>query len=104
MARNLIDFTHGFGDAAQLSRVLQHLRKYRPGWELYLQALRGKESVGRGYCNRVWHDQEPSPDHAFFDRVYGLEWFENYNAYTDATNSKVTRGTPAMISGIMLKR
>jgi FkbM family methyltransferase len=86
----LLHFTHGLGDAVQLTCVLQHLRKYRPDWELYLQALRGKHSAGHGWCRRVWHDQEPPPDRAFFDRVFRLEWYENYNAYTDCPNTKVT--------------
>ena len=72
MPRALIHFTHGLGDAVQLTCVLQHLQKYRPDWELYLQAQRGKHSVGHGYCRRVWHDQEPSPDHAFFHQVFKL--------------------------------
>jgi hypothetical protein len=59
MPKVLIHFTHGLGDAVQLTSVLQHLQKYRPDWELHLQALRGKESVDRGYCTRVWHDQVP---------------------------------------------
>jgi FkbM family methyltransferase len=86
----LIHFTHGLGDAVQLTCVLQHLRKYRPDWELYLQALRGKHSAGYGHCRRVWHDQEPQPDHAFFDRVFRLGWYENYNGYPDCPNTKVT--------------
>src|SRR5262249_29902419 len=39
---------------------------------------------------RVWHDQEPSPDHAFFDQVFKLGWYENYNRYADCPNTKVT--------------
>jgi FkbM family methyltransferase len=90
MPRVLIHLTHGLGDAVQLTSVFQHLRKYRPTWELYLQAQRGKHSVGRGYCLRVWHDQEPSPDHAAFDRVFRLDWWENYNGCGNCPNTKVT--------------
>ncbi len=84
----LIHFTHGLGDAVQLTVVLQHLARLRPDWELYLQALRGKHSAGHGYCLRVWHDQEPSPDHAAFDRVYRLDWWECYSTYTDSPSTK----------------
>src|SRR5512136_3011602 len=90
MPNVLIHFTHGIGDAVQLTCVFQHLRKYRPTWELFLQAMRGKHSAGNGYCRRIWHDQEPSPDHAAFDRVFALNWCENYNAYGDCPNTKVT--------------
>ncbi len=38
----------------------------------------------------VWHDQEPGPDHAFFHQVVKLAWWENYNAYADCSNTKVT--------------
>jgi hypothetical protein len=90
MPRILIHFTHGLGDAVQLTCVFQHLQKYRPDWELNLQAQRGKHSVGHGYCQRVWHDQEPSPDHAFFHHVFKLDWWENYNCYSGCPNTKVT--------------
>ena len=39
---------------------------------------------------RVWHDQEPSPDHGFFHQVFKLGWLENYNSYGDCPNTKVT--------------
>lgn len=90
MKKILIQFTHGLGDAVQLTCVLQHLKKYRPDWQLYLIAKRGKHSVGYGYCEKVWHDQEPAPDPASFDHAFDLGWFENYNGYTDCPNTKVT--------------
>ncbi len=78
MKRILIKFTHGLGDAVQLTVALQHLRKYRPDWELYLHAKRGKHSVGYGYCTQVWHDQEPGPDEKQFHHIFDLGWYENY--------------------------
>jgi FkbM family methyltransferase len=90
MPKVLIHFTHGLGDAVQLTCVFQHLQKYRPDWDLYLQAQRGKHSVGNGYCQRIWHEQEPGPDHGFFHQVFKLDWWENYNAYADCPNTKVT--------------
>lgn len=61
MQRTLIHFTHGLGDAVQLTCIFQHLQKYRADWELYLQAQRDKQSAGQGYCKRVRHDQEAGP-------------------------------------------
>ena len=46
--------------------------------------------MGHGHCVRIWDDQEPEPDHAAFDKIFDLAWYENYNAYPDTTNSKVT--------------
>jgi len=85
-----INFTHGLGDAVQLTSVLQHLQKYRPEAELYLRARRGKQSVGHGYCRKVWHDQEKQPSSQDFDVTYDLGWWENYNAYSDVPCTKVT--------------
>lgn len=70
--------------------MLQHLQKYRPDWELFLLAKRGKHSAGTGYCSRIWHDQEPAPDRKDFDRCFDLGWYENYNAYADVPSTKVT--------------
>lgn len=87
----LIKFWHGLGDAVQVGIVLRHLKKYRPNWELFLIAKRGKESAAKGFCERVWHDQEPQPDDATFDRIYTLDWEENYCRYPDRPNTKVTK-------------
>lgn len=88
MARILIEFPHGLGDTAQLTVVLQHLQHYRPDWELFVKAQRGKHTAALGYCTRVWHDQEPNPDHAFFDVVYELDWWECYTAYPTHPSTK----------------
>lgn len=86
----LFRFTHGLGDSVQLTSVFAHLAKYRPDMELYLLALRGKHSSGRGHCKQIWHDQEPAPSVEEFQSFYDLGWWENYNSYTDCTNTKVT--------------
>jgi FkbM family methyltransferase len=89
--RVLIEFDHGIGDAIQLTAVLQHLRKYRPEWELYLWALRGKHSVGHGYCKRVWHDQQLKPAREDFDRVFKLDWWECGHCYADSPSTKAAQ-------------
>ncbi|OAI41022.1 hypothetical protein AYO40_00650 [Planctomycetaceae bacterium SCGC AG-212-D15] len=86
--RVLIDFALGLGDSVQLTVVLQHLRRFRPEWDLYLRIGRGKHPVGRGYCHRVWHDQEPGPPEQDFDQVLRLGWFECYTAYADHPSTK----------------
>lgn len=84
----LIDFMHGLGDSVQLTIVLQHLRRHRPDWNLFLRALRGKHSVGFGYCERVWHEQEEQPDPKFFHKTYKLDWWECYSTFTDSPSTK----------------
>lgn len=87
--RTLIKFNHGLGDSVQLTCVFRHLKKYRPDWDLYLRAKRGKHTAGRGHCVRVWHDQEEAPPRDFH-QTFDLPWWENYNGYGDCPNSKVT--------------
>jgi len=84
----LIDFSHGLGDAVQLTLVLQHLQKYHPTWDLNLFALIGKHSVGKGYCSNIWHDKEARPNKDIFDRQYNLQWVECYSTYTDSPSTK----------------
>lgn len=86
----LIIFNHGLGDAVQFTSVLQHLKKYKPEWEISLLAKRGKHSAALGYCEQIWHDQEPAPDQAAFEKVFDLGWWENSNRYGDCPNTKVT--------------
>lgn len=88
MQKVLIRSTHGAGDLVQLTIILQHLKKYQPNWELYLQCLIGKHPAGYGYCKRVWHDKEPQPNKGEFDRVYNLAWNECYNTYSDSPSTK----------------
>jgi FkbM family methyltransferase len=84
----LIRFTHGLGDAVQLTAVLRHLERYRPGWEVDVCSGVGKHSLFRGLCRRTFTDRD-GYDRGY-DHVYDLGWYENYNHYPDCPNTKVT--------------
>lgn len=85
----LIRFTHGLGDAVQLTVVLKHLAKYRPDWQVDVWGLVGKHTAWRGLCRAVYSDRDPAPG-KIYQQVFELGWHENYNGYPDRPNSKVT--------------
>lgn len=87
----LIRFTHGLGDAVQLTVVLQHLREFRPDWNVYVWAMRGKHSAAAGLCKRVWHDQEAFTTELHFDNVFDLGWWECYESYADSPSTKACK-------------
>jgi FkbM family methyltransferase len=88
--RILVRFTHGLGDAVQLTVVLRHVQKHRPDWVVDMYSLRGKHSAFYGLCRRSYHEQEAERPGGPYANEYDLGWFENYNGYTDRPNSKVT--------------
>src|SRR6516162_7942415 len=90
MAKILLRFPHGLGDAVQLTVVLKHLARYRPEWQVDVYCGRGKHSALRGLCRHVYHDQEPQPPACEYDTVADVGWYENYSRFTDRPNSKIT--------------
>lgn len=88
MPRVLIRFTHGLGDNVQLGCVLGHLRRHRPDWEVHLLTQPGKETLFRGRCASAVADERELA--GGFDHTFDLGWYENYNAYPDCPNTKVT--------------
>lgn len=90
MARVLLRFTHGLGDAAQFTCVLKHLRAYRPDWIVDVVSGRGKHSAFRGLCRASYHEHEPRPSEGEYDQIVYVNWCENYNRYNDRPNSKIT--------------
>lgn len=89
MVRVLLHFPHGLGDVIQFSVVLKHLAKYRPDWQVTVRCGRGKHSALVGQCARVSHDQEEAPPGPY-DTEATLGWYENYSAFEDRPNSKIT--------------
>jgi ADP-heptose:LPS heptosyltransferase len=90
VAKILLRFSHGLGDVVQFVVVLKHLKKHRPDWQIDVRCGRGKHSALRGFCNAVWHDQEPEPPHKLYDTVADIGWYENYLHFGDRPNSKIT--------------
>lgn len=84
--RILIEFGFGLGDSVQLTIVLQHLKKYRPDWDIDLATWPGREGVGLGYCGRIYCP-EPIP-YTEYDTIHKLFWFEADQPYHDAPSTQ----------------
>lgn len=88
--RVLIRFSHGLGDAVQLSVVLKHLAKYRTTWSVDVVSRVGKHTAMRGLCNASYSERDSRPVESSYAAIYDLLWLENYNGYADRPNSKIT--------------
>jgi ADP-heptose:LPS heptosyltransferase len=87
----LIKFTHGLGDAVQLTIVLKHLMRYRPEWRVDVAATTGKQSAFHGLCRRAYIMGREEPDYNRYDRVLTLRWAEcSGTAYEHYPNTKAT--------------
>ena len=73
----------------QLSVVLKHLKKYRPNWQVDVLCGRGKHGALGSLCHQVYYEQA-QVNGVHYDQAIDLYWWENYNAYTDKPNSKIT--------------
>jgi hypothetical protein len=85
----LLKFSHGLGDAVQLTCVPPHLAKHRPEWTLDIASKIGKHSAFRGQCRRSWIlDREQIPERDY-RHVFDLGWYECYSVYADSPCTKV---------------
>jgi len=89
--RVLLKFSHGLGDAVQLTAVLRHLKVYRPDWTVDVRLLRGKHSAAYGLCNQVYSDHGDQPHDSDYDHVYELGWYECHHAYRDSPSTKTAQ-------------
>jgi FkbM family methyltransferase len=87
----LLKFSHGLGDAVQLTAVLKHLRHCRPEWDVEVAALLGKHSALRGQCRRVHILNEYESNEAGYDHVYDLGWHECSTCFSNWPSTKVER-------------
>lgn len=87
----LIKFSHGLGDAVQLTAVLKHLRRYRPDWDVDVAALAGKHSAFYGLCRQVYVLKEQRADETRYDRVFDLGWHECSTSFSEWPSTKVER-------------
>ena len=74
--RVLLKFSHGLGDAVQLTVVLKHLAKYMPNWLVDVWSLHGKHTAHRGSCSMVYSDRGEQPRESEYDQILNLSWFE----------------------------
>lgn len=88
--RLLIQFTHGLGDAVQLTSVVRQLRRVHPDWTIDVAALKGKASALASAAHRV-HTLGEEPPAAEFDRVVNLDWWECGDSYGDSPSTKVEK-------------
>lgn len=88
--RVLLRFTHGLGDAVQLTVVLKHLRKHAPNWLVDVWALHGKHAAHRGLCSRVFSDHGEQPRDSEYDQILNLSWFECHRAFDDVPSTKAS--------------
>jgi len=93
--RVLILFSHGLGDAVQLTVVLRQLRHHHPDWNIHVAALVGKHSALRGLSERVFIvDRDlvgDELDATRYDKVFQLDWHEPDRAYAGLPATKAEK-------------
>ena len=87
----LIHFTHGLGDAAQLTTVLEHLQKYRSEWVVDVSTLVGKHSAFHGLCSKVFVQGRSAPPCCQYQQKFFLDWHECHTSYSDSPSTKAER-------------
>jgi ADP-heptose:LPS heptosyltransferase/SAM-dependent methyltransferase len=87
----LIKFTHGLGDAMQVTTILQHLAHYHPDWKVDVASLIGKHSVFHGLCNRSIIIDRQLLALTSYHKVYDLRWQECSTCYADCPSTKAER-------------
>jgi hypothetical protein len=87
--RLLLVFPHGFGDHVQLTTVLLHLKRHRPGWIVDVVCRPGAASLYRGLCRRAlpWSLPRDEP----YDQTVTLPWFEPRETYPDSPSTKAEK-------------
>ncbi len=85
----LVKFTHGLGDAVQLTCVLLHLAAYRPDWVVDVASQIGKHTAYAGLCRRSFILGRDPIDEGRYHRVFDLGWYECYSVYCDSPCTKV---------------
>lgn len=81
-------FSHGFGDAVQLTTVLLHLRHYFPDWPIDIACKQGCGSLFAGLCRSVHPLDGPPPVDA---QALTLPWPEPEQCYVDSPSTKAER-------------
>lgn len=85
----LIKFSHGLGDAVQLTCILAHLALYRPDWTVDVASQVGKHSAFSGQCRRSFVLGREPIDERSYQRIFDLGWYECYSVYADSPCTKV---------------
>lgn len=89
--RVLLKFTHGLGDAVQLTIILRHLQRYRPEWTVYVQSLYGKHSAMHGLCARSFSEREQQIPEETYDKIADIHWHECDRSFENVPSTKAAR-------------
>jgi hypothetical protein len=89
----LLFFPHGFGDAVQLTVVLQHLQAFHPDWSVDVATKPGTESLFHGLCRHsiTWRLGENWPRADRHDQFVALPWPEPDRTYADSPSTKAEK-------------
>ncbi|HVC92395.1 MAG TPA: FkbM family methyltransferase [Pirellulales bacterium] len=88
MTNVLIIFSHGLGDAVQLTSVLLQLRHARPEWVIDVAAGIGKHSAFHGLCRRVFILDREHVDRSAYAHAFELAWHECHKSYPNHPSTK----------------
>lgn len=80
---------YGMGDAAQMSAVLQHVRKYRTHWHVDYQAEEGKHQVARGLVANHFAYGTPYPT-PYYDAEVQICLYDTWPNFHDRPNTRVS--------------
>lgn len=94
--RILVTCRHGLGDSVQLTIPLQHIKKYRPDWQVDMLTLLGKHSCFYGLCDRSLVMKQDIPDPRKYDKVFNLRWRDPCDCAGIATGVPATKPNIAL--------
>lgn len=89
--RILIEFTHGLGDAVQLTSLLAQLRQYHADWQIDVATSVGKHSALRGTADRVLIIGREPIDKREYDEVFAPHWWEADEVYPGVPSTKAEK-------------
>lgn len=80
---------YGLGDAVQMSAVLRHVAKHRPGWVVDFQAEEGRHVVGRGIAASTFAYGQPYPTPRY-DAEVQIVLYDTWAGWVDRPNTRVS--------------
>lgn len=101
MQKVLITCKHGLGDAAQITIILQHIKAYRPDWQVDMLTTYGKHSCFFSQCNRSLIMGQDHPDRRSYNKVINLLWDEPRNSIRE--NVPATKPTVALVNEMQIE-
>lgn len=80
---------YGLGDHCQMTAVLRHVAKNRPGWSIDFQGDAGKSDCMVGIVNQVFTHTDAPPE-AFYDRAIDVDLYDTFCGWADRPNTRVS--------------